>query len=191
MKNAYTLIEVLTTLTIFLLISGAITGIFFSSILVQRRTLASQKLFENVSYALEYMSRALRMAKKDLNNECLNLATGGHNYSNSTPGLSGIRFINHNFLCQEFYLEADGRIYERISSSTSSNDFPATAVPLTPSDFTISSCKFLIFGDTEGDEFQPRVTIFIDAQTKAQKPENRVKLQIQTTISQRDLDVQE
>ncbi len=192
MKNAYTLIEVITTITIFLLISGSITGLFLSSIAAQRRALASQMIFDNMSYALEYMSRALRMAKKDINDECLNLMTPKYNYSTSTPGVTGIRFINYHFKCQEFYLKNDGRIYQRISSSTSSANF-TPEIALTPSNFKISTTtsKFEVFGANQTDNFQPRVIIFLDVQTKGAKPESRVKIQIQTTISQRDLDVQE
>ena len=194
MKNAYTLIEVLTTIAVFSLISGSAVGLFASSIMAQRKSLASQKLFDNISYTLEYMGRFLRMAKKDINGECLN-GLPKYNYSTSTAGIVGIRFVNYHYKCQEFYLTSEGRIYQRISSSTSSNDFPSTssAPALTPEDFIIStsSSKFLVFNAEQTDNLQPRVTIFLDAETKAQKPEARAKIKIQTTVSQRDLDVQE
>jgi len=192
MKNAYTLIEVLTTIAIFLLISGSVTGLFLSSVMTQRKALASQKLFDNISYTLEYMSRALRMAKKDINGECLN-GLPKYNYSASSQGVTGVRFINYHYKCQEFYLANNGRISQRLSNTTSSAGLVGTDTELTPSDFIVSTStsKFLIFGADQADNLQPRVTIFLDIETKGQKPESKARIKIQTMISQRDLDVQE
>lgn len=193
-QSGYTLIEVLTTIAIFLLISGSITGLFLSSIMVQRRALASQILFDNVSYTLEYMSRALRMAKKDMNGSCVGVAK--NNYSTSTSGIpgKGIRFINYHQKCQEFYLKNDGRIYQQVSSDESATNL-ANETALTPTDFIVSTStsQFIVEGAAQptADYQQPRVTIFLDIETKGQRSESRVKIQIQTTISQRDLDVQE
>jgi prepilin-type N-terminal cleavage/methylation domain-containing protein len=200
MKNSagYTLIEVLTTITIFLLISGSVTGLFFSSVMAQRKALASQKVFDNISFTLEYMSRVLRMTKKDVNGDCLGMAK--FNYSTSTfpdppatTAVSSIRFLNYHLKCQEFYLGIDGKIYQRLSNTTSSTGLVGTDTPLTPSDFVISTTtsKFYVQGASQADSFQPRVTIFLDVKTKGAKPESIAKIQIQTTISQRDLDVQE
>jgi len=190
----YTLVEVLTTIAIFLLISGSVTGLFLSSVMTQRRALASQKLFDNISYTLEYMSRALRMAKKDINGECLN-GLPKYNYSSSSQGVTGVRFINYHYKCQEFYLANNGRISQRLSNTTSSAGLVGTDTELTPSDFMVSTStsKFLVQGAAQppGDNLQPRVTIFLDIETKGQKPESRARIKIQTTISQRDLDVQE
>jgi type II secretory pathway pseudopilin PulG len=190
----YTLIEVLTTITIFLLISGSVTGLFFSSVMAQRKALASQKVFDNISFTLEYMSRALRMAKKDIDGSCLGASFIKWNYSTSTlTGEKGIRFLNYNKKCQEFYLSNDGIIYER-KSDDNTNNFVSN-LPMTPSDFEISTTtsKFYVQGAPQppADNLQPRVTIFLDVKTKGAKPESIAKIQIQTTISQRDLDVQE
>ena len=194
MKRGYTLVEVLVAVSIFVIFVSAPTGIFISSLKGQKRALAQREIIDGSSYFSEYIGRFLRMAKKDLNGECLN-GLPKYNYSTSTAGIVGIRFVNYHYKCQEFYLTSEGRIYQRISSSTSSNDFPSTssAPALTPEDFIIStsSSKFLVFNAEQTDNLQPRVTIFLDAETKAQKPEARAKIKIQTTVSQRDLDVQE
>jgi prepilin-type N-terminal cleavage/methylation domain-containing protein len=190
MKNSagYTLIEVLTTITIFLLISGAITGLFFSSVMAQRKALASQKVFDNISYALEYMSRALRMAKKDdieiagVTKNCI--ITGDKVNYELTDNNRRIKFRNYKNECQEFFIDNDGRIKETKEGTT---------LPLTPSDFIISTStsKFLVFNADQTDNLQPKVTILLDVQTKGQRPEAKATIKIQTTISQRDLDVQE
>lgn len=178
MKQGYTLIEVLTTITIFLLISGAIFGLFTSSLVAQRKALASQKIFDNVSYVIEYMSRALRMALKDdiggVN--CLLVAQDKSNFEITHSG-SGIKFREYKGTgCQEFYLEA-GRLKENKEGTINF---------LTPDKMKINSLKFDIFGENQVDEFQPRVTIFLDMETTGAAV---AKIQIQTTISQRNLDV--
>jgi len=187
MKNAYTLVEVLTTIAIFLLISGSVTGLFLSSVMTQRKALASQKLFDNVSYTLEYMSRALRMAKKDdivIAGVTKNCLTGDKVNYILSDGDRRIKFRNYKNECQEFFIDNDGRIKETKNGIT---------LPLTPSDFIISTStsKFLISGANQTDNLQPRVTIFLDIETKGQKPESKARIKIQTMISQRDLDVQE
>ena len=65
--KGYTLIEILVAVGIFTTVIAAPTGFFVSSLKGQQRALASQKLIDNVSYSLEYVSRTLRMAKKELN----------------------------------------------------------------------------------------------------------------------------
>ena len=66
-NKGYTLIEILVAVGIFITIIAAPTGFFVSSLKGQQKTLSSQKVLDESSYALEYISRALRMAKKELN----------------------------------------------------------------------------------------------------------------------------
>ncbi|KPJ57140.1 hypothetical protein AMJ49_02470 [Parcubacteria bacterium DG_74_2] len=196
MRKGYTLIEVLVTIAIFLLLSGSVTSLFVSSLTAQRKTLASQTLFDNTSYILEYMGRALRMAKKDTTGLCLGTGLEGYNYSTSSYGdadrITNIRFINHHFECQEFYLRnSTGQIYQRISSSSSSAGF-GSELPLTPDDFLVLApqSQFLVKGASQTDQLQPRITLFLDIEAKTPRPEMKARIKIQTTISQRDLDAQ-
>ncbi len=76
-KNGYTLIELLVALAVFTVVIAAPTGFFVSALKGQQKALASQELYDNVSYTLEYISRALRMAKKDLTGSCI---TANMNY---------------------------------------------------------------------------------------------------------------
>jgi len=190
-SKGFTLVEILVVSVIFLLIIGAAAGLFVSLVRHQRRILAKQELLNQISYVMEYMSRALRMAKKELNCtepaepptcSCLTDIGYGWNYE-ITPEGKGIKFINHSEddVCQEFFWnEAEKRLEESKDGSS--------FVPLTSDKLQINLLKFNVSGESGGDLLQPRVTIFLEIQAKGAG--DQPKIQIQTTISQRNLDVQ-
>ena len=192
MKKGYTLIEVLVAVGIFTILIAAPTGFFVGSLRGQLKTLASQKLLDNTSYTLEYISRSLRMAKKELSADPLTacLLEGGtilygHNYQ-ITRGGNGLKFINYKNECQEFFLdENDHRLKESKNG--------AAPVALTAEDLEITSLtglKFKLSGESQADTDQPRVTLFLKIKgARGQKPELQPEIKIQTTISQRNLDV--
>ena len=151
----------------------------------QRRALATQKLLDETSYVLEYMSRSIRMAKKDdveiggVTKNCLSAEKV--NYELTLTGQGGIKFRNYKNECQEFFLE-NYQLKEKKDA--------ATPLAMTSSAFTINTLKFNLIGASQGDQLQPRVTIFLDIQGKGQRPEEKPQIKIQTTLSQRNLDIQ-
>ena len=181
-KGGFTLIEMLAAVMIFSLIIGAISGVFISSFRSQKSALSSQRLLDQTSYALEYMSRALRMATKQTADIPACLFQSGLNYEN-VPGVSGLKFINHleDDDCQEFFLE-NKQLKQKKNNLTET-------VELTSSKLEITSLNFLLQGESQDDDLQPRVTIFLAVKGKGQKPEEQPELKIQTTISQRNLDI--
>ena len=193
-EKSFSLIELLVAITIFMLVISSAVGLFVSSIRSQSKLLTSQKILDETGYAIEYMSRALRMAKKETKTDPaeLCLSSTGSNYNNPT-GQSSIRFINYNDQCQEFFLDGDQLKEKRAVSSNDAShkfsDLPTSGVALTSAGFTVSKAIFLIQGDTHtpsDDGIQPRVTIVLEIGKGSAN-----KIQIQTTISQRDLDVVE
>jgi len=175
-QKGFTIIELLVTLTIFSIIIGAAIGIFISALKGQRKALATQEILNQSSYTLEYIGRAIRMAKKDSTSICI---SPGSNYELTRSG-KGIKFRNYQGICQEFFLEggqlkqSKGGVIENLTS----NNLEAT-----------SFYPYLI-GESEADNLQPRVVISLYIKSKGQKPEEKTELKIQTTISQRNLDVQ-
>jgi len=186
MNKSYTLIEVLVAVSIFAILIAAPTGFLVGSLKGQQKVLASQKLLDNTSYTLEYISRALRMAKKELSIEpttaCLledSTILYGYNYQITWEG-AGLKFINYKEECQEFFLE-DNRLKE---SKDGIENY------LTSEDLEITSLKFRLSGESQTDTDQPRVALFLEIKGgKGQLPELRPLIKIQTTISQRNLDV--
>jgi len=183
MQNGYTLIEILVAITIFFVIIAGPTSFFISSIRGQIRSLASREIIDNSSYILEYISRSLRMAKKDLTGDCIST---GSNYENpESSDISKIRFLNYNSLCQEFSL-VSGQLKERKSTNASSTNFGDYSA-LTSSDLEITLLKFQLSGQTQEDDFQPKITLLYEI-TRINQPEFP-RIKFQTTISQRNLDL--
>jgi len=174
-QKSFTLIELLVSVVIFLIIISMTSGFFVSALRSQRRILPTQELLDQVSYVLEYMGRALRMAKKDLTGSCI---TAGHNYG-TTP--NGIKFIDYNNNCTEYYLDA-GQLKKRIG---------ANSWELTSSKIKVNQFRISLSGVAQPptDNLQPRATIFLEALGRGREGE-QPKIQIQTTISQRKLDIQ-
>lgn len=174
-KNGFTLIEILGAVVIFSVIVLIVTGIFISILRVQRRVLATQEILDQSGYALEYMSRALRMAKKDLSGACL-LTTG----SNYEATASGIKFIDYNDNCTEYYLES-GKLKKRIGAEVSE---------LTSGKLKVNYFKVFIDGERQTDNKQPRVTFSFEIENQRLPQSERPQFRFQTTVSQRNLDIQ-
>lgn len=205
LKKGFTLIELTIVMAVLLVVVGTAVGIFISVVRNQRAILAEQELLNQGSYVLEYMSKALRMAKKDTDCTCLESQYCGYNYQlTNQDTLSGaylgIRFINQsdNDACQEFYL--DNTLADPVLKV---KNIPSEGVPLTSDKFQINSIRFGINGrnglagspDEVHDDacvnglcIQPRITIFLDIDaTGDDKPSKK----FQTTISQRNVNAQQ
>ena len=185
--KGYTLIEILVAVGIFTVVIAAPTGFLVGSLKGQQKALSSQELTDNISYTLEYMSRALRMAKKDKLGNCLSVAK--NNYETDPVSKDRVRFINYRNKCQEFFLDSN-RLKARESLDNTAAHFQSS-VFLTSDDLEVVSFKI---GPTDSwdqaDNEQPRVTLFLEVKgARGSRPELQPEIKIQTTISQRNLDV--
>jgi prepilin-type N-terminal cleavage/methylation domain-containing protein len=179
MKNlkGFTLAEVLVAVGILSLIIATMAGIFVSFFRYQNYSWQAIQVLNEISYVMEYISRALRMAKKDDLGGKNCLAEEKVNYELTHNGF-GIKFRNYKNQCQEFYLDG-GKIKEWKEGETAD---------LTSDNLEIVAFKIdSLTADSwdQEDLEQPRVVFIIEA-----KPKKRdfPKLKIQTTISQRNLD---
>jgi len=175
MKKGFTLVELVVSMAIFLTVMVAIIELFAAGIKAQKKSLALQTLSDSTSYAVEYMSRTIRMAKKDLAGTYIST---GCNFEPSDSKANYIKFLDYNKNYQEFILE-NGQIKER-------KDPTSIFTALTSDNFQVNKLVFSVSGACQEDQFQSRVTIIMEIQTKEIEPQT---LNIQTTISQRDLDV--
>ncbi len=185
--GGFTLIELLVAMAIFSTVMGIITGIFITGIRQQKMALDSQIVLDQTSYALEYMSRALRFAKKEISGTAC-LSNDGLNVEKTRDG-SGIKFINHlqGDDCQEFFREDNQIKYRRKINQPEENTLPLTSVKL-----EVASLKFDLAGEWQGDalnpdNLQPRVTIFSEIKSAGASGQPQ---KIQTSISLRNLDVE-
>lgn len=183
----FTLIELIVVISIFIIIVIVTAGVFVSIVQQQRRTLAEQELLNQTSYVMEYMSRALRMAIKDTTGACLGPERAGYNYVITRSG-NGIKFINHsnNDICQEFYFYREPYLMY-LGKIKESKDGGITSFPLVSDFLEVNYFNIELYGDSEDDGLQPRIVISMEIQVKGTG--EQPKKQIQTTISQRNLDI--
>jgi len=184
--GGFTLVEMMVAVLVFSIIIASISGIFVFGIREQRKILTSQILLDQVSYALEYMSRSLRMAAKELNSPLTTcLTTYGSNYETYDSG-TRLRFINHlqGDDCQEFYLENNQLKYKREAASTTPKTFE-----LTSNDLKVTFLKFDLSGQFQTDNLQPRITFYLEIEGKG-FPAAQPKLKIQSSVSRRMPDAQ-
>ena len=187
-KKGYTLIEILVAVGIFFAIIAAPTSFLTGSFKGQQRALSSQALVNNISYTLEYMSRSIRMAKKDDIGEVdclLEEENEKVNYEKTARG--GLKFRNYKDECQEFFLE-EGRLKEwkKVGGQEATENY------LTSDDLKIEEFKIgSIDSWDQDDNEQPRVTLFLKVRgMHSADPQLQPVIEFQTTISQRNLDVQ-
>lgn len=167
-NKGFTLIEMVVAVAVFTLLVTASTGVFLSAIRAQKTSLATQEVLDQTSYLMEYMSKALRMARKDMTGACTGTAKLNYAFENQC-----IKFNNYQAACQQFCLDGT-----RLKDEDGNY--------LTSDSLTVSSFNVILSGEIQppADNQQPRVTIFLEVQGK-----DGSNIQIQTTISQRNPDV--
>lgn len=189
-QKGVTLAELIIVLTALILIIGTTVSIFISVLKNQNRSLKEQELFSQASYAIEYMSRSIKSAATDIDGSCLGQSYIGHNYllthfDSINSFYQGIKFVTKDGICQEFFLDLNGSLKEIKDFSDSQN--------ILSDIFEVEYARFVINGDKslqlsfESDLTQPRITLVLDVKTKGQNQQEKI---IQTTVSQKNLNVQ-
>lgn len=183
--KAFTLVETVVSIALFGFISVILVNIFVSALRTQTRILQNQELMEQSSYSLEYMTRFLRMAKKDTAGSC----TGTPN-ANYGVGTNAITFLAYDtnaaeYRCRRFLKDGDAIKEMRSIDTTSAN--LGTAQAITSSKIKINGLIFGVTGNVVPDTVQPKVTVMVDIKSSdlAGSPE----IFIQSSVSQRDLDI--
>lgn len=178
-QKSFTLVEIMVSVAIFSLVVAVVSGLLFSHLAAQRKVLALRTLLDESSYIMEYLSRAIRMAKKELNPPIC-LSAYGLNYE-ITRGGKGLKFKNYQGLCQEFFWDTTTAQLKEVRGGKE--------YFLTSGNLEVVSFNINLTGQSQWDNDQPRVTIFFNIKGKGEKAEKEPQLKIQTTVSQRSLDV--
>ena len=190
-SSGVTLVELIVVLAVFMVVFGTVTTIFISMTRSQKRILQEQEFLNQSSYATEYISRMIKLAKKDVTGSCLGVPKQGYYYAltnfNATLGVwNGIKFLRNDGICQEFFLDTDKVLKEVKNGSVKRS--------ILSSKFTLKYVGFIINGDktltgaSENDLVQSRVTMAIDALFPlSSSQQERI---IQTTVSQKNLNSQ-
>ncbi|MCX6721222.1 MAG: prepilin-type N-terminal cleavage/methylation domain-containing protein [Candidatus Staskawiczbacteria bacterium] len=211
-NKGFTIVEMAVVMAIFLFVIGAAVSIFLSVVSHQKRILAQEQLLNQVSYALEYMSKGLRMARPELNYNCMvyedkdgiksDTVNGGFIYLLTRldgGAYRGVKFLNQsdvingNPLCQEFFLD-NGVVKEIRNGSEpvaiTSPSFVVNSmrISINGKDGTSASCvgQEYACGASDADFVQPRITIVFNISVPGDSEPERT---FQTTVSQRNLNV--
>lgn len=166
MKKGFTLIEMMVATAVFAFVVTSASGLFAFSLKAQRRSIAYQQLLDQTSYLTEYISRAVRMAQKDLNGACTGTAKLNYAFTGQC-----LKLRNYKNQCQQFCLDG-------LRLKDENGNY------LTSGDLSVLSFGVSLSGQGQGDNIQPEVVLLFDIQGK----ENS-RIKIQTAISQRNLDV--
>jgi prepilin-type N-terminal cleavage/methylation domain-containing protein len=187
-KKGLTLVELLVSVTMLSLAMTAVIGLFTTAVKDQARSMSAEQLINQTSYVAEYVSRALRMAKKDTDGACLEISN--INYLKTLAG-NGIRFLSYGDKCQEFKIDTEtGKLQERKSSDEDKDNF-GSWIDLTSGEVEVLSLNIGPDDSWSLGENQPRVTIYMKARGRKSsvKTEEEPEIEIQFTVSQRNLDI--
>ena len=177
-QHGFTLMEMLIVSGMFSILIIVIASIFVFALRIENKVFATKKVLSEVSYSVEYMTRALRMAEKDIIGDCINR---GDNYEISGVNDESITFKNalQDGDCQEFFMENEQLKYKIHVGEPNQEIFEFTS-----SNVEISNLSFTANGVQQGDDFQPFITIYLEAQSS-----DSPILEIQTSVSQRNPDI--
>ena len=177
-RLGFTLIEAMVSVAIFAILMTSAIDIFLSIIKSQRNTLSSKNAQEAVNYALEIMSKELRMAKVD-DGYCGApqevYAIFNENGQPATPSGPTIKFRNYEGECVVYRLDNSAGRLVIIRNGRQAY--------MTPADITISDLSFYLqhHDITIG---QPQVTVrFIVSYFNTEAGQQT--MQVQTSISSR------
>ena len=175
MKNGFTILEVIVATAVFSIAVSAISALFVVAVKTQRNVLAQQDLIDNTRYALEHISRQIRMARRDETGSCV----GQSSYTFTASAPNTLTFIDYRGECLTYDVTG-GRINIIINGGA--------PVDLTSDDILVNSLYFEVNGEWAYDVRQPRVTIYLDAEAAGATPESSPQILLQTTVSTRNID---
>lgn len=181
------LVEVLTAFAIFGILSVSLMAIFTASVNTQTVILQNQAIMNETNFVLDYIGRAVRLAKYDDIGAC----TGG---TGLNYGISGntITFLSwdstkSDYVCRSFGL-SNNAIVERFSTDGGSANLQS-AISLTSGQVKVENLSFNATGNSRSDTLQPKVAINFKMTPTGRRIEPVPEIIIQTSISQRNLDI--
>jgi len=207
LSKAMSMIEILVVIGLTSMLLIGAMSMLSSAIRVQSETLARQSMIDQASYVLDIMTKELRMARKDYDNDCgIIMPNQDPTDPTATSAIymipedkSGIRFYSQQEgTCLEFRYDAPSSTILMGAFQTSSvADGPLGNSLYNPyNDNEVSDYLRLISDDIKVEKF----SLDVYGQTKNQQPmvtismilKHKIKTQlapvhIQTTISSRNL----
>ncbi len=162
-QKGFTIVEVLVTSLIFSMIGISVSTIFVQIVSLQRRALAIQKIQDNSLFALEMMSRDIRVSKI-VNQESPNCSLTTLTITHPSKGTIIYRANNGS-----------------VEKSENGGAFLAVSTP----SVNFSRMNFCVKGSAVNDNQTPRVAILTTVENRTGK--EIIKINLQTSVSSRDV----
>lgn len=162
-KNGFTIVELIVSMSLFVILFSITTGVFVQSLRTQRATVALIAANSNASLAIEQMAREMRTGK---------------NFSQTSQ--QEIDFTNAKGEAVIYKLDSSFPVIEK------SADGGITFKKITADNVLVKNLNFLLFTGSPADPYPPRITIIIQAGTNALQVSG-VSINLQTTVSARVL----
>lgn len=181
-EKGISLIELIVAVAIYSVLTISAVGIFKMVIDGQRNSISAQNVQENMRYALEKVSKEIRMAEIS-NHGCEALftsATALYKVFNTADGNTKMYFKNQYGDCVAYYLD-NGRLKIMIDDGASVvDDF------ITPAKIEVSNLKFYVVDDLIGalHSVQPYITMTMNVRAVGLAI-NEQKMKLQITVSSR------
>ncbi len=197
MKKGFTLIEMLVTVTLFAIIITIAVGSFTNAERTERQVSSLISAQSNVSLALEQMTREIRTgylfchdpgmatpssscddAANTALSQCITM-----NLGSTTPPIwkcPALDFYDANGNNVQYSWDG-GALTESVNSGAPQ--------AITGSNVSVRSLQFILFGQTEGDHWPPRITVSLGIAASSTDPAimNDV-FNLETTVSARTID---
>jgi len=187
-RSGFTLVELLIAVALFSILVSIAAGGFVRALRSERQVSAMMSAESNVSIALEEMTREIRTgylfchdpgsASPSAACASCSVVAGGQTQTWTCPN---IEFYNANGEKVDYVLQ--NGLLER---SDSAENGGALAV-LTSNNVSVTDLGFTLFGDLEGDHWNPRITIVVGAEPN-DKTVSWSTANLETTVSARNID---
>jgi len=161
-KKGITLIELIVSIALFSLAVIVVLTILSTGINAQRKVIALQNVQENARALLEFIAKEVRMGI---------VSSAGTDYINITRSDGDV--VRYTF--------SNGDIIRNNITDNLSGAMNSTNINITGS--------FYVTGLGTADNLQPKITIVLSVQSQGSKVEEQARIDLQTTLSQRNLDL--
>jgi len=180
-RGGYLLIELLISITVFSIIVVIAVGSFVNVLRTQRQVAALSAAESNLGIVMEGMAREIRTGYlfcTDADGVTLDSACGCSVFG-SEKVCSALKFIDADGNNIKYSLNTASGVLEK--------SIDGTAQEVTGNDVKIQYFNSILFGNTPGDQWNPRVTLTVGIHPKDASLSGNI-LNLETTVSARQID---
>lgn len=174
-KKGFTLVEILVAVALFTVVATISAGALISVFDANNKSQTSKMVVDNLNIAIEDMARTIKFGA------AYHCGSGGTLILPQNCS-TGANFLALNFNGSTIVYRRNGNTIEKSTNGGTSY------VPITEPSVVIQNLTFYTFGTDTSDQLQPYVVIVIKGYVGT-KPTQQTNFSIQTTVSQRTLDI--